>query len=206
MMVLSLCQRLCPDQIPVVTAHKLGDGADGEVFEIENTPDKVIKFCIIYERFSANLEQHYNKKINPILNYLITSPVPTFARVYAHEYMGTYSRDFVSSPTGKQKFIIYYYVMEKLNKISEDEQKVFHSILSHEDRGVEKNYPLPKIKKMLEGQAFALDFDEKKVMLFCENLRTSPVRHLDIHVRNVMKDQDGNFKLIDFDRCLLTKK
>lgn len=206
MMVLSLCQRLCPDKIPVVTTNKLGDGADGEVFEIENTPDKVIKLCIIYERFSTNLEQYYNKKIVPILDYLLASPVPTFARVYAHEYMGTYSRDFVSSPTGKQKFIIYYYVMEKLNKISEDEQKVFHSILSHEDRGIEKNYPLSKIKKMLEGQGQALDFDEKKVMLFCENLRASPVRHLDIHARNVMKDQDGNFKLIDFDRCLFAKK
>lgn len=203
MMVLSLCRKLCADKIPVVPTNRLGDGSDGEVFEIENSPDKVIKFCVAYERFKVDLTKHYRKDIIPILNHLIDNPIAAYARVYAHEYMGIYQRDFLSSPNGKQQFILYYYIMERLNKISEDENKVFHSILSHEDKRIAKNYPLPKIKKMLQGLSCGLDFDAEKVILFCENLKSSPVEHLDIHSRNIMKDTNGNFKLIDFDRCLL---
>lgn len=202
-MVLSLCQKFCADKIPVTPAHRLGDGSDGEVFEIVNQPNKVVKFCVSYELYGLDVIEHYHKDVSPILNYLVSNPVDAYARVYSHAFMGIYDRDFLSSPSGIQKFVLYNYIMEKLYKISEDESKVFHSILSHEDRKIVKDYSPDKIKKMLGGLAFGLDFDEKKVTLFCENLRVSPVNHMDIHSRNIMKDRDGNFKLIDFDRCLL---
>ena len=96
--------------------------------------------------------------------------------------------------------------MEKLFKTTEDERKVFHSILCHNDSGVEKKYTLEQILKMLDGLEFGLDFDKKKVMIFCEKIRASPVCHNDVHVRNIMKDSQGNFKLIDFDRSTLEKK
>jgi hypothetical protein len=35
--------------------------------------------------------------------------------------------------------------MERLNKLSEDEKKVFHSILSHEDNNLRKNFSIKKI-------------------------------------------------------------
>jgi len=204
MMVLSLCQKLCADKIPVkISRPRLGDGSDGEVFEIDNQPDKVIKFCIDYESFDININVHYKQDIVPILDYLVASPIQAYARVYSHSYMGIYEREFLSSPNGKQKFVLYYYIMEKLYKISEDESKVFHSILSHEDHGIVKDYPLRKIEKMLTELSRGLDFDAKKVTLFCENLKSPPVVHLDIHPRNIMKDHSGSFKLIDFDRCLL---
>lgn len=202
MMVLSLCQRLCADKIPVVPTVRVGDGADGEVFDVEGDPSKVIKFCISYERDEWDIEERYHKQTVPILNYLVADSVPTCARVYAHEYMGTFIRDY-DSDSGKQKFILYYYIMEKLQKISEDEKKVFHSILSHEDRGIDKNFPLEKVEEMLTGLSRGLDFDVKRVIFFYERLILAPISHLDIHPRNIMRDADGNFKLIDFDRVQL---
>jgi serine/threonine protein kinase len=203
MMVLSLCRQLCADKIPVVPGKRLGDGSDGEVFEVENDPSKVIKFCVMYERGDRHLESYYHKKLAPLIDQLVAQPIDVYARVYAHEYMGIFSRDFMSSKTGKQKYILYYYLMEKLERISEDESKVFHSILSHEDRRIEKNFSTEKLREMLAGLGRGLDFDEERVIFFCEALKFAPISHLDIHPRNIMKDSLGNFKLIDFDRVEL---
>jgi hypothetical protein len=204
MLVLSLCRRLCPDKIPYPTDVRLGDGADGEVFSIEGDPTKVIKLGIFYEKHDKSLEKPY-KHIQKVLDYLIASPPVAYARVYEHGYMGTYTRKAEHWRSGEQKFIIYYYTMEKLEKITEDEKKVFHTILSHEDRGIEKNLSPDKIHEMLLGMSRGLDFDAEKVTLFCNNIRTAPVSHLDIHVRNIMKNDSGDFKLIDLDRIELEK-
>lgn len=201
MLVLKLCQALCPEKIPVTITNKLGDGADGEVFEYAEDLNKVIKLGILYETGSKTLKQNYKYIIN-VLSYLIEQPSSTYARVYAHEYIGEWAREVAWKNT-TQKYIIYYYIMEKLYKTSEDEKKVFHSILSHEDRGIKKNFSDEKIKEMLHGMASGLDFDEAKVIFFINNFKKTPVDHLDVHVRNIMKDSNGNFKMIDFDRAEL---
>jgi len=59
---------------------------------------------------------------------------------------------------------------------------------------------------MLQGMSRGLDFDAEKVTLFCNNIRTAPVSHLDIHVRNIMKNDTGDYKLIDLDRIELEKE
>ena len=56
---------------------------------------------------------------------------------------------------------------------------------------------------MLSGLSSGLDFDEEKVIFFVNNFKKSPIIHNDVHVRNIMKDCDGNFKMIDFDRAEL---
>jgi serine/threonine protein kinase len=201
MLVHKLCQSLCPEKIPVTVTNKLGDGADGEVFEYSEDLNKVIKFCILYETGNKTLKHNY-KYINNVLSYLIEHPVSTYARVYAHECMGEWARDVAWKNT-TQKYLIYYYLMDKLYKTSEDEKKIFHSILSHEDRGIKKNFSNEKIKEMLRGMSSGLDFDEDKVIFFVDNFKKSPVIHLDVHVRNIMKDSNGNFKMIDFDRAEL---
>jgi hypothetical protein len=204
MFVLSLCRSLCPDKLPVKTDKRLGDGADGEVLSIEGSSDKVLKLGILYERHDYGLNEYF-KHIQRVLKYFTESQPQPYVHVYESGYLGTYSRPMPYWKAGKQDFIIYYYVMEKLEKISEDERKVFHSILSHEDRGIEKNFSQEKIHEMLEGMRRGLDFDAEKVTLFCNNIKTAPVSHLDLHVRNIMKDTAGNFKLIDLDRISLEK-
>lgn len=202
MLVLKLCRELCPTKIPVSIGTKLGDGADGEVFLLAKEPNKVIKFCVLYETGSIKIENTY-KYISKVINYLIGYPDPVFAHVYEHVFLGEYSR--IAWGNRKQRYYLYYYVMEKLQSLSEEERKVFDTIVSHEDRGKKKNFSPERIKNILSELALGLDFDMEKVKFFCENFKKSPVSHLDIHPRNIMKDNTGNFKLIDFDRAEINK-
>lgn len=198
MLVLKLCQQLCPERIPCTVGERLGDGADGEVFDIAGRADRVIKFCVLYETGSSKLENQYNATSKTI-SYLISNPSPIFAHVYTHVHMGTYVRDAWKNK--KQRYVLHYYIMEKLMKCSDDERKVFDSLVSHEDRGKKKNFGPEKVKEMLAGLARGLDFNTERVIFFYENLKKSPIHHLDIHPRNIMKDASGNFKMIDFDRA-----
>lgn len=200
MFVLSLCKQFCPDKLPVQPGERLGEGADGEVFSIIDDPNKVLKLGILYERHDRGFENYF-KQIKSVLEYLIDAQPSAYARVYEYGYLGTYSRPMPAWKNGTQKFIIYYYTMEKLQKLSEDERKIFHSILSHEDRGIDKNYSSEKIREMLLGMSRGLDFDAEKVTLFCENIGSSDIKHYDLHPRNIMKNYDGYFKAVDLDRC-----
>jgi hypothetical protein len=204
MFVLSLCRQFCLDKIPVQPDVRLGEGADGEVFSIVGDPNRVLKLGILYERHDRGFLSYY-KQIQKVLDYLIANRPDAYAHVYEQGFLGSFSRKMEHWRNGEQKFIIYYYIMEKLNKISEDESRVFHSILSHEDRGIEKNFSPEKIREMLEGMGRSLDFDAEKVILFCDNIKGASISHLDIHVRNIMKDDAGYFKLIDLDRIELEK-
>ena len=205
MFVLTLCRHLCPDKLPVEPDARLGDGADGEVLSIVGQPDKVLKLGILYELHNRGLQGAY-MHIKNMLSYMAKLQPQGYVRVYESGYLGTFSRPMADWDSGSQKFIIYYYIMEKLQKISDDERKVFHSILSHEDRGIEKHFSKEKRNEMLKGMSRALDFDAEKVRLFCDNIEAAPLSHLDIHVRNIMKDSLGNFKLIDLDRIELENK
>lgn len=200
MMVLKLFRQVCPDKIPLNIGSVLGDGADGEVFSITNDNGKVIKLCVVFESHDTNPIKEYNR-IDSVLNYLENNDVRAYARVYEHQFIGSYSRIIYGNIT--QNYILYYYVMNKLIHISEDESKVFHTILSHEDSEKEKNFSNNQIKKILEGMQRGLDFDAECVKLFIEHLRSTPIFHFDVHPRNIMKDSSGNFKLIDFDRSKL---
>jgi len=202
MLVLKLAEKLCPERIPFSVGGRLGDGADGEVFDIVGRPDRVVKFGVIYESGSKSLEQEY-KSVDRVLGYLISNPAPVYAQVFQHALMGTFTREAWKSKC--QRYVMYYYVMEKLNKISEDEKKVFHTIMSHEDARKEKKFSDTQFKEILRGLSKGLDFDSKKITFFYQNVKKSPVKHLDIHPRNIMKDASGNFKLIDFDRADLIK-
>lgn len=214
MLALTLCKELCAEKIPVQVGNKLGDGADGEVFDIKNEPNKVIKFSVLYEWKNENLSNTTTdniklvyQNISGVLDYLISLPAPAHARVYEHKFLLENSRSIVWGNTSKdQKFILYYYIMEKLYHLSEDEVKVFHSILSHEDRHAIKNYSPEIIKKMLCGMSRGLDFNMERVIFFYEKICETPLIHNDLHPRNIMKNSVGDYKLIDFDRCSLTVK
>jgi hypothetical protein len=190
-------KQYCISKTKYLVGNELGGGADGVVYEIKDDPTKVIKFCILYEYPYENLIERYDQIIR-VLFYLKEHNLSTYARVYEYSYIDMQSRMTVNGP---QNYILYYYVMERLNKISEDEFRVFHSIMCHEDMGKIKDYSEEKARRMLKGLSWGFDFDESRVMFFYCNVRKTKISHGDIHVRNIMKDSNGNFKLVDFDRC-----
>jgi len=196
MKAFSICQQMCPLKIPLSVGQRLGEGSDGEVFSLTDEPDKVIKVCLLFP-IDSTAQEVYFKTIVPVLTSLVSNPIDIFARVYAHEYLGTFFDRYSND------FILYFYTMEKLEDISDDEKKVFHTILSHEDRGIIKNFSVKEVQEILQGLSLGLDFDEKNVIFFYENLKRTYVNHSDIHPRNIMKDKRGNFKMIDFDRAQL---
>jgi len=198
MLVLSLCNKFCPEKLPVIPDIKLGDGADGEIFSIKNEPNKVIKLSVLYDPDETPLKNF--GKIQAAVGRIMIERPSAYVRVFSQGYLGKYYRDYCGS---KQEFILYYYIMERLEKITEDERKVFHSILSHEDRGIKKDFSPPEMEKMLAGLGRGLDFSAEKVTLFCNNIKECNIKHCDLHVRNILKDMYGNFKLIDLDRLEL---
>jgi hypothetical protein len=204
MFVLSLVRQLCPGKLPVQPDVRLGEGADGEVFSIKDDPRRVLKLGVLYGRPGKSAAQQY-QLISDALDAIQYQHPPAYVHLYEHGYLGTFSRQVFVKPRGraKQDYIIYYYLMDKLQPITEDEGKVFHSILSHEDRGIEKNFSPEKIQEMLQGMSRGLDFDAEKVTIFCSNIGEARLTHLDIAVRNIMKNEAGEFKLIDLDRVSL---
>lgn len=183
-----LLKKMCPAHL--TKGASLGSGVDGEVFSIIDYPNRVIKLGLIYHGEYDNYD--YNSLAN-VLEFIYLNKPPAYVHVY--EYGRMCETDDVT---------IYYCVMEKLLEISEDEGRIFHSILSHEDFGKKKDLSPVKVQELIYGMS-ALDLDAKKVTLFCNNIRTSPVIHWDMHTRNIMKDDAGNFKLIDLDRVTLSK-
>jgi len=194
--MLKLFKEYCPGKIPPIYPDRLGYGNDGEVFQLLEDPNKVIKFSVVYD---CNYSNYAN--LDKVLSYLAMTNDPVCARVYERKYLGEYPWEFFGGV--QRKYILHYYIMDKLNKISEDEYKVFHSIISHEDRNIVKNYSVEKIKDILKGLSKGLDFDERRVIFFYDNLINGPIHHVDLHPRNIMKDGAGYFKLIDFDRCYI---
>lgn len=179
--------------------EEIGYGADGQVFLLTDQPDRVIKFCVLYDcQMCANPSY---EDIHMILSYLIDNKPDACARVYSQGYLGSGSQKMYNNEY--RNYILYYYVMEKLYQTTDDERKVFHSILSHEDRKVKKNYSIEDVRKMLVGMQCGLDFDFNKVFSFYNHVKRMQLKHEDLHVRNIMKDTEGNFKLIDFDRARL---
>lgn len=92
-----------------------------------------------------------------------------------------------------------YVSMDKLEPCSEDECKVFHSVLSHEDRNLKKDYTKDQLLYMLKGLERGLDFDLQEALQFCLDVKECKFVHLDLHPRNIMK-KNNHFKLIDLDR------
>lgn len=159
---------------PNLTVNKLGAGVDGCVYEFVD--NKVIKFS-------------QSDNIPYIFSILKSLTIDNNLYVKVHDY------NLLTEVKGS-----YYYIMDKLNPISEDEKKVFHSIISHEDRGIIKNISEGKIKKILDGLSLGLDFDKEKIILFCRAIRASNLFQRDCHERNIMKDNNGYFRFIDLER------
>jgi len=190
------CITWAKDNLNFIIESELGSGADGIVYSI--TSDKVIKFSVLYD-YDNNID-FVLQRIYNVFNSLLINNYNIFAIIYKH---GLILKSVRKTLNGEQNYAIHYYIMEKLNKLSEDEKKVFHSILSHEDRGIEKRFSDKSLKKILRGLRTGLDFDEEKIIIFYRQVWNCPLKQTDVHARNIMKDNKGNFKFIDLDRVEL---
>lgn len=178
--------------------EKIGEGADGDCYTISSNIDQVIKFSVYYCWQKENPNQIIKSKL---IGYSeIQKYSNLFAKLYEYGFIGKGNRNTVD---GNQDYLIFYCLMEKLNKISEDEKKVFHSILSHEDRNIVKKYSLNKISEILSGLSLGLTFDHGKVIEFTRQVMEMKIKYTDIHPRNIMKDKFNNYKFIDFDRIVV---
>lgn len=162
-------------------------GVHGESYYLNQ---RVFKITANYNNVGY-IESFYAKQ-SSIFDYLIKHEEEPFVKLFNYGFFGEFKNS-------KSSFISYYYVMENLNYITQDEGKVFHSLLSHEDRNISKNYSMPEIKKIIKNLQRGLDFSDKAVILFCDEIKKSNIMHFDIHPRNIMKDKMGKFKLIDLD-------
>lgn len=184
-------------KLPYSIGPSLGQGADGEVREVIGHPSKVIKLSVMYDLdYSGSFKKDYVNKLIVYNKILKNSPSILVKLLdYGLVHFGERITD-----VGKQEYVVYFSLMEKLYSITEDEGKVFHSILSHEDRNKIKVFSEKQLKEILYNFRRGLDFSEEEVKLFHTNLKNSKFRHNDIAVRNIMKNRYGQFKLIDIDR------
>ena len=180
-------------EFPIVPGKEIGIGADGQVFDLPN--NKAIKYSILFD-YNQNIHNIFNKR----LNVFKTLDENVFVKIYDYKKVLESTRTFDEQ---NQTYIVYYYVMDKLSKISDDESKVFHTLLSHEDANIIKDYSTQQIINICNDLSKFLDFNKNKVMDFIFNYKSSKFIHLDLHPRNIMKLNE-EFKLIDLDR--ITKK
>lgn len=163
-------------ELPFNLGKEIGSGVDGQVFEKQGDDGRVIKLSI---------KDDFNAFENA---WLIYSCQPKhFVSVF----------DF-----GCLSNIIYWVEMEKLLPISEDEQRIFHTLISHEDANKQKLSSYHHGWFIMANELSEwFSLDKEKIKQFCLSIQTSPILHGDLHPRNVMKDKNGNYKLVDFDRC-----
>ena len=194
MKALVLCKQLCPEFLPTIGDQLGHGGADGEVFSLLETPGQVIKFSIIYDYPFAPYLKEYGR-ISDILTYLVSERPDVCARVYTHRKLAEGSRQNITY--GEQKYLLYSYVMEKCFPLTEEEKKVFSSIITPQ-KSFKK---IRQAEKILFGLSKGFDFDLARVTSFVRGASLLPFTHSDVSVLNIMKNDRGDFKLIDFDRA-----
>ena len=196
MMVLSLCQKHCPNSIPFLIGSRLGDGADGEILSLPNDQSKVIKLGVLFDSFESNLTSDYDL-IKSNIDWLIRNQPSCYAKVYEQGYLGNFTRK-TAHLGGKQDFILYYYTMEKLYNLSNNEKEAFRIYIS--------NIYNKNASEILKNLSRIPNLNTKKMLEFIDGIKSSPMIHLDLHPLNIMKDNLGIFKLIDFERIRIGEK
>ena len=172
--------------------QEIGYGADGQVFTLRDYPNKVLKFSILYDLdYSHTLDIKY-ANISKMFAH-IKSTVGCFPFLYDYGMLLSGNR---KTTVGNQDYIIYYSIWEKLNKLSDDNKKVLFTILNAFDN----NSSIRSLKKDLDTLSMYLDFEIEKSITFFKELNNLKINHNDLHIRNILIDNNGYFKLIDFDK------
>lgn len=163
--------------------QEIGSGVHGAVYDLLDDPHKAIKIAFTEDDTYAQVQALYQ--------FVQAHPHPALATIFEFSELCR-STGWVDP---------YYSVkMEKLYPLTDDEQRVMKSICLDYNGHLEPGKAAQHIEELQEW----LDFDPEQVKAFYTALSTLPVIHRDFHRRNIMKDRQGNFKLIDFE--LLTIK
>lgn len=175
----------------------LGEGADGEVYALQYEPNKVIKYSIIFDiEYSYTTLDKY-QQLAKKHQLIQQKKYSCFSKLYQTEMLLCYQR---LTEVGLQEYLIFSAIMEKLFHLSNDEEKVFHTLVTSHLLNVRNKEADLRIAQILRQLSQGLDFSQERLTLFLQQLRDCPIRHTDLEPRNIMKDASGNFKLIDFDR------
>jgi rRNA-processing protein FCF1 len=211
MQVLSLIKKEKPNFNFPKLGVELGYGADGQVFELIDDPNKVIKYSVIFDwnslpspaKSKINIKEKFSKLKNNLEIIKNNYHEHSFmVKIFNHEFLFQGKRKIVNNED--QDYLIHSLIMEKLKEISDDENKVFHSLLYHKNVFWEKDFSDQELDETLFGLAKGLDFNHSKVKSFYKKVKKSTIQHNDINLGNIMKNVDGDYKLIDLDR--LSKK
>ena len=177
----------------------LGSGFHGDVYELLDHPHQVVKIAWaplnVPAEFAGRSDttgiRHTFPFIQGIYQYLLKNHFSVLAKVF----------DFCSLHQRENKQY-YMAILEKLQPLTEPEQKVMKSVCMDYNGNIETGKCLHHIDELKEW----LEFNPSKVIDFYTSLTHLPVAHRDFHRRNIMKDLDGNFKLIDFELVDIKEK
>lgn len=200
---LNTFRNYCNDKIPRIDMNrKLGGGADGEVYPSLDDPTQVYKLCIMHDQFQEPVLSRYDR-LSTIFSFLRDTPPNSYGRVF------NFSKVELSEEAAKRysngAFIFHYYSMEKLERPTDDEIRVLESLISCQG-GIRYNYSMDATRVLLEGLIKGLTFNMEKMMTFANDYVLCPIIQTDLHTGNILKDKEGNFKVVDFDRLTFKKK
>lgn len=173
----------------------LGSGAHGHVFNIANNPEWVIKigWAPVAAQFTSDTQllQWTFERVDKIYKFLLNHQMPGLAKVSNFELLL------------KEEHKQYYAaIIEKLSPLTEDESKVFKSVCLEYNGNIAEGASLKHLQELEDW----LIFNKNKVIEFYQSVNSLPIIHRDFHRRNIMKDGDGNFKLIDFELLIIKDK
>ena len=183
-MAYHLVESILGDKAPPV-GKLLGEGFHGQVFEVPGDEDKVIKYSRMLETMSVPPLKEFYNNLTAVLAEQKKNAYPCYVNIldFHFLYEGKHPRHTY------QNYILYSVLMEKLIPISFDEKRVFDTIVK--GKGT--------VEELVAGQKDWLIFEPKKVLAFMSQVNSTPIFHNDFNSRNIMKDSEGNFKLIDLD-------
>jgi serine/threonine protein kinase len=187
-------QSICPEKL-LPLLEKLGDGFHGEAYLVPD--NKVVKYSLISESMIEDLTIskpfQFFIELEKVMNFQIKYNHPAFVKIFDFNLLSFGASNLKH---GLEDVILYSTTMEKLNSISPEEKKLFKTIV-HQYRDIRADWS--KIIQDVREQSSWLDFDLEKVVSFIYLFKDSPIEHHDMSSSNILKDNDGNFKLIDLD-------
>lgn len=190
---------------PYLLGKSVGDGSDGECFEIIDQPNKIAKLGITFCNGPSKLSKSHGAFTNAIEAVIEKQP-HAFVRVYEYRYLGGYMRKMPDWEDGQQRFVLYAYLMDKLFPVDGADKPLLYGVLDWLENESGKPFDCKKISSAIDGEkSVAIMTDESiaRVNRFANGISSAPIIHQDLHIRNIMKDNLGEFNLIDLDRMVL---